>query len=140
MGDLSSEALARRFHDSYERLAPLYGYETRPESATSWENVPPTNRALMIAVADELRQELTPVLVAEAGNDPRDRVMWLFAIIAGILLVSAVVFVALVILFRPDADVSELGKAISTQLSLIVGAVLGYAARGPSGQGNKPTS
>lgn len=65
------------------------------------------------------------------NGDSRDRVMWLFACIAGILLVLAVVTVALLALFRPEADTSELAKAVSTQLSLIVGAVLGYAARGP---------
>lgn len=64
--------------------------------------------------------------------DMRDRVMWLFAVIAGVLLVLAVVTVALLALFRPEADTTELAKAVSTQVSLIVGAVLGYAARGPT--------
>lgn len=129
MPELSSEALARRFH---ERLAPAYGYETRAESATGWDDIPPENRALMIATADELRRELTPQFAAEARNDPRDRVMWLFAIVAGALLVFAVVIVGLLAVFRPETDTTELAKAISTQISLIVGAVLGYAARGPN--------
>lgn len=68
----------------------------------------------------------------EATEDMRDRVMWLFAVIAGVLLVLAVVVVALLALFRPEADTSELAKSVSTQISLIVGAVLGYAARGPA--------
>jgi hypothetical protein len=47
----SPEALARAFHEEYERLAPEHGYETRPESATSWEQVPESNRSLMVATA-----------------------------------------------------------------------------------------
>jgi hypothetical protein len=75
----------------------------------------------------------TPVPVTlEATDDMRDRVMWLFALVAGILLVLSVVVVAALAIFRPDYDTGELAKAISTQLSLIVGAVLGYAARGPT--------
>ena len=41
--------LAKLFHENYERLAPLYGYETRDESAVPWEDVPVNNRNLMIA-------------------------------------------------------------------------------------------
>lgn len=66
-----------------------------------------------------------------ATPDMRDRVMWLFAVVAGVLLVLAVVTVALLAIFQPEADTTELAKAVSTQISLIVGAVLGYAARGP---------
>lgn len=58
--------------------------------------------------------------------------MWLFALIAGLLLVLAVVTVAVLAIIRPAADTTELAKAVSTQLSIIVGAVLGYAARGPN--------
>jgi hypothetical protein len=49
-----AEALARRFHETYERLAPEHGYETRKASAVPWEDVPEPNRALMVAVASEL--------------------------------------------------------------------------------------
>lgn len=42
--------LARFFHETYEELAPSYGYETRKESAVSWENVPEKNKKLMTAV------------------------------------------------------------------------------------------
>lgn len=48
------EHLARRFHETYERLAPEFGYQTRPESAVPWESVPDANKALMVAVAKEL--------------------------------------------------------------------------------------
>ncbi len=50
----SAEDLARRFHETYERLAPRYGYETREASRTSWTNVPEKNKRLMIAVCAEL--------------------------------------------------------------------------------------
>lgn len=48
---VSPEALARWFHEEYERLAPEYGYKTRKESAVPWVQVPEQNRELMIAVA-----------------------------------------------------------------------------------------
>jgi hypothetical protein len=47
-------ALAQRFHETYERLAPYFGYRTRKESAVPWEKVPEANRRLMIAVCAEL--------------------------------------------------------------------------------------
>lgn len=58
----AAERLARRFHEAYERLAPSFGYETRPDSAVPWEQVPQQNRALMIAVCAEI---LTPLFTAE---------------------------------------------------------------------------
>jgi hypothetical protein len=51
------EALAEKFHEAYERLAPDYAYQTREVSAVRWENVPPKNRALMIAVCTEILKE-----------------------------------------------------------------------------------
>src|SRR5512134_3277805 len=57
------ERVAQAFHEAYERLAPSFGYETRLESAVSWEQVPEQNRALMRAVVAEvvgpLERELT---------------------------------------------------------------------------------
>lgn len=49
-----AEQIARAFHHTYERLAPDHGYETRPESAVTWEQVPANNKALMTSVAAEL--------------------------------------------------------------------------------------
>ena len=49
-----AEALAQRFHETYERLAPSFGYETREASAKPWGDVPEQNRALMVAVCQEL--------------------------------------------------------------------------------------
>jgi hypothetical protein len=51
------EALARLFHETYERLAPEHGYETREASAKPWEQVPDNNRALMIAVCRHILEQ-----------------------------------------------------------------------------------
>lgn len=52
MIDLSpetAEAIARAFHENYERLAPEYDYKTREASAVPWADVPEQNRQLMVA-------------------------------------------------------------------------------------------
>jgi hypothetical protein len=46
--------IARRFHETYESLAPDHGYETREESAKPWEAVPAQNKNLMIATVERL--------------------------------------------------------------------------------------
>lgn len=57
----AAEALARRFHEEYERLAPQFGYKTREASAVPWEDVPESNRRLMVAVAEKMLPLLAPV-------------------------------------------------------------------------------
>jgi hypothetical protein len=52
--DITPDVLAQEFHETYERLAPLHGYETRQESAKPWEDVPENNKNLMRAVCAEL--------------------------------------------------------------------------------------
>lgn len=47
-----SDDLARQFHDTYERLAPEFGYRTREASAVPWEDVPEANRLLMEATVE----------------------------------------------------------------------------------------
>lgn len=47
----SPDGLAQLFHETYEALAPSFGYETRKESARPWAEVPAQNKALMTAVA-----------------------------------------------------------------------------------------
>lgn len=51
------ESAAKAFHDSYERLAPSFGYETRKESAVPWSMVPENNRRLMVAVCEDVLSE-----------------------------------------------------------------------------------
>ena len=48
----SPKALARKFHDTYERLAPSFGYATREETRFFDPHSP--NGRLMIAVCEEL--------------------------------------------------------------------------------------
>jgi hypothetical protein len=55
---IDAETLARRFHETYERLAPAFGYVTRPATAVAWEQMPEQNRRLMLAVCQELLTEL----------------------------------------------------------------------------------
>lgn len=52
-----SERIARAFHEAYEHMAPLFGYETRSDSALPWEQVPAKNRALMVATVAYLLEE-----------------------------------------------------------------------------------
>ena len=51
---MTAEQLAQLFHETYERLAPQFGYSTRPSSAVTWEQVPEKNPALMIATCTEV--------------------------------------------------------------------------------------
>lgn len=37
---MKASELARLFHETYERLAPEFGYKTRKESAVPWKDVP----------------------------------------------------------------------------------------------------
>lgn len=51
-------ALARRFHELYEELAPSTGYKTRPETRVPWDELPRENRFLMIAVCSVILKEM----------------------------------------------------------------------------------
>ena len=55
---LTPELLARTFHESYERLAPSFGYDTRDDSRQPWEQVPESNRKLMVATAEAVITQL----------------------------------------------------------------------------------
>lgn len=50
----SAEQIARAFHESYERQAPQFNYQTRKASAVPWEDVPEDNKQLMIHVVADL--------------------------------------------------------------------------------------
>lgn len=71
-----AEAIARHFHDTYERLGPSFGWETQ-ESARDkdFDELPQSNRDLMIATITELLEggaiEAGPAVMAsfrEAGT------------------------------------------------------------------------
>ncbi|HEX3778410.1 MAG TPA: hypothetical protein VHX38_02000 [Pseudonocardiaceae bacterium] len=52
----TAEDVARAFHETYERLAPDFGYKTREASAKPWADVPEQNKTLMRAVAERIRR------------------------------------------------------------------------------------
>ena len=56
-----AESIARLFHETYERLAPTFEYETREATRVSWEDVPEKNKRLMIAVTAEVLAMLFPL-------------------------------------------------------------------------------
>lgn len=58
LSEMTAEQLARMFHETYERLAPQFGYKTRNESAVPFDDVPESNRKLMIATAAAVLAEL----------------------------------------------------------------------------------
>lgn len=64
-----AETLAQRFHETYERLAPSFGYETREASAKPWADVPEQNKRLMIAVCGEILALLPPPLTEDQSNE-----------------------------------------------------------------------
>ena len=51
---MDAEMMAQKFHETYERLAPDYGYRTREASAKPWADVPEQNKRLMVATCREL--------------------------------------------------------------------------------------
>jgi hypothetical protein len=60
--DIDVAAVARLFHDTYERLAPEFGYETRPDTKDFDPESP--NGKLMIAVC----QRIVPILVERCAG------------------------------------------------------------------------
>jgi hypothetical protein len=54
---LEAAALAKRFHETYERLAPQFDYKTREESKVAWDDVPEANKNLMIATCAEILKQ-----------------------------------------------------------------------------------
>jgi hypothetical protein len=73
---MTPEQLAQLFHETYERLAPEFGYTTRKSSAQPWANVPEPNKSLMIAVAKRILEQLNTQdrelrEALEAAPDPR---------------------------------------------------------------------
>jgi hypothetical protein len=67
-----AEPWARLFHETYERLAPQFDYETRKESAKPWIDVPENNKRLMVAVVEHVLQLVTcqPAVPFIAATQP----------------------------------------------------------------------
>lgn len=66
--DASVVELARLFHDTYERLAPAYGYETRPDTKQFDPHSP--NGRLMCAVIRRLRATLASPPALKVEQEP----------------------------------------------------------------------
>ena len=54
----TAEALAQRFHEHYETLAPAHGYRTREASAVAWADVPEVNKGLMVVTAHAVLEDM----------------------------------------------------------------------------------
>ena len=76
----AAEHLAQLFHETYERLAPSHGYETRKASAKPWSEVPEPNRGLMVAVAGHVLATWTGWPAADADRAGEDDALDLDAI------------------------------------------------------------
>ena len=68
--ELTAAVLARRFHETYERLAPSFGYETRPDTK-AFDPTSPNGR-LMIAVCGEVCSAL---IAAAERAEVQDRII-----------------------------------------------------------------
>ena len=53
-----SEQLAKKFHDTYERLSIEYGWKTQEQCQVNFADLPKENRELMIAVVSEVCSDL----------------------------------------------------------------------------------
>lgn len=56
--DVTGEQLARLFHDSFEELAPTFGYAAASDHVMPWSALTSGWRALMVATADRVLSEL----------------------------------------------------------------------------------
>ncbi len=66
---MTAEQLAHLFHETYERLAPEYGYETRKASAVPWPDVPENNKRLMVAVAEQVLRRIGIAAIAAIAQE-----------------------------------------------------------------------
>lgn len=57
---MDPEDLARMFHETYEELAPQFGYTSRRSTRVHWDHVPEPNKSLMIATAKSVLEQLEP--------------------------------------------------------------------------------
>lgn len=80
------------------------------------------------AQLDEARREIEQL---RATAPIADELLLFFGRVAGFVLAASAMWVLVFVVIRPEADISGLTKMIDTQLSIILGAVLGYAARTP---------
>jgi hypothetical protein len=51
---MNKEELAKMFHETYERLAPAFGWKTKKGCNVSFEQLPERNKALMVATCQTI--------------------------------------------------------------------------------------
>lgn len=86
----------------------------------------------LIAQLDEARREIEGLTAKLSERRPvADELLLFFGRVAGLVLAMSAMWVFVFVIFRPEVDISGLTKLLDTQLSIILGAVLGYAARTP---------
>ncbi len=71
---MTAEQIAQAFHETYERLAPDFGYRTREASAKPWAEVPGQNKALMVAVVQALINSGVILLPPARERSDEDRI------------------------------------------------------------------
>ncbi len=49
---MTAEQMAQLFHETYEDLAPLYGYKTRKATRKPWDELPSNNKRLMVGTCE----------------------------------------------------------------------------------------
>lgn len=96
-----------------------------PDTGRPAPTKPPTIRQ---ELSDTVREVTHPL--SETPPRPRvaDELLLLFGRVAALILFLVVMLTALLAVLRPEKDLNGVYNLINTQLSLIIGAVLGYAA------------
>lgn len=87
------------------------------------------NEDELSAQLDQARREIERLKTARPPV--ADELLLFFGRVAGFVLALSAVWVLVLVVIRPEVDISGLTKLLDTQLSIILGAVLGYAARTP---------
>jgi hypothetical protein len=103
-----------------EKKSETWEYPESPQA-----DKPPTVRH---ELTDAVKEVAHPAKRSASRPRVADDLLMLFGRIAGLILLIVIVLTAATVIFRPDADVSSAFTLINTQLSIIIGAVLGYAA------------
>jgi hypothetical protein len=62
---MTPEKLAELFHETYERLAPAFGWKTKRGCNVPFERLPERNKALMIATCQTVLNKIKKETIKE---------------------------------------------------------------------------
>jgi hypothetical protein len=62
---MTPENLAKLFHETYERLAPAFGWKTKKGCNVPFNRLPERNKALMIATCQTVLNEIKKETIKE---------------------------------------------------------------------------